>query len=367
MEKFQTNGLPGRTLLTQQGKEYLWFGGTDYLGMSYHDHFIELLKEGLDIYGSHYGSSRNGPVAPVIYQDAENALASFVGAPCSLTVSSGIWAGQLVTKVIETALRLYYNAPDAPIQNHVAPKTHPALWDVKPLHNDIEWENWVNRVSMAVSDSEANTIHILYFDSVGSPWVNLPDLQLLKNVAKEGKNVWIIADDSHGLGVTGQNGGGVYRELADLDGIKLIVCSSLNKALGVPGGVIFSESRVIEFIRSTPWFAGSSPIPPAYLYAMKQLMEFGEYDKALKVLKRNVLSLTDGSAEIRRFNYLSEYPVFCSMLQGLHEYLYSEEILVPCFSYPNADDAPVLRLVVNASHRPEDLDRLCLVLDRWRL
>ena len=54
---FTLNDTPGRTAIAN-GKEYLFFSGYSYLGMSHVPEFAELIKEGIDKYGWLFPSSR---------------------------------------------------------------------------------------------------------------------------------------------------------------------------------------------------------------------------------------------------------------------------------------------------------------------
>lgn len=88
-----TEELPGRTLISNH-EEYLWFGGTSYLGIPHHPQFKENFADAISRYGISWGSSRNNTVQLSIYEKAEIELANFAKMPAALTVSSGMWAGQ---------------------------------------------------------------------------------------------------------------------------------------------------------------------------------------------------------------------------------------------------------------------------------
>ena len=98
-ETLLTHSLPGRTVTLDSGEDFLWFSGTDYLGMGSNEAFGAYLAEGFARYGTHYGSSRNGSLRLAVYEDAEESLATYADAPAALVVSSGMWAGQLVMNV----------------------------------------------------------------------------------------------------------------------------------------------------------------------------------------------------------------------------------------------------------------------------
>ena len=61
------NKIPGRTVECN-GKEYLFFSGTSYLGMNSNKEFSHYLMEGMNSYGTNYSSSRNSNFQLKIYE-----------------------------------------------------------------------------------------------------------------------------------------------------------------------------------------------------------------------------------------------------------------------------------------------------------
>ena len=98
--------IPHRTIVIQD-QEYLFFGGTGYLGMHARSKFGDLVKKGLDLYGSNYGASRLGFELPVILA-AEEKLTSWIGAPSGVLVSSGTLAGRLILEVLGDEYMYHY-------------------------------------------------------------------------------------------------------------------------------------------------------------------------------------------------------------------------------------------------------------------
>jgi 7-keto-8-aminopelargonate synthetase-like enzyme len=81
-------------------EELLFFSGTSYLGMAVNPDFQALIKEGISIYGTNYGSSHTSNLRLEIFDQIENYLCTWTGAEASLTMSSGFLAGQLVAQWI---------------------------------------------------------------------------------------------------------------------------------------------------------------------------------------------------------------------------------------------------------------------------
>ncbi|MDQ6480955.1 pyridoxal phosphate-dependent aminotransferase family protein [Dyadobacter sp. LHD-138] len=363
MNIYPASHLPDRKVRLNNGKEYLWFSGTDYLGMGHHEGFLSYLKEGFSMYGTHFGSSRNNSLRLSIYEETEMALAKFSGAPAALTTSSGMWAGQLLVKELPGII--VSGLPDSllhlpKIHCYYAPDLHPALWGLEYICDDVSWEEWAQDTVWRIQNSDQDDIHIICSDSVGSPFVQSFDFSIFRQLPFS-RQIFLVVDDSHGLGVIGKDGTGVYQELSSFSQIRLIVTSSLNKAIGIAGGVILGDENVVETVRKSPFFAGASPVVPAYMYALKKLLDTNAYPEAHQRLLSNIQYVATRLKRTKLFVHKKDYPVFCSLDNKLFDHLEENEILCSCFSYPQPTDPPVTRLVISAIHQKEDLDRLAEV------
>jgi 7-keto-8-aminopelargonate synthetase-like enzyme len=359
-----TQQLPGRTVRFDSPTEtYLWFSGTDYLGMGHNEAFKAYLQEGIAQYGTHFGSSRNNTLRLAVYEEAEQLLAEWVGAKAALTVASGMWAGQLFMKVLETVL---LPETSAAATFHYAPRVHPALWGSTYHPASETWKHWAEVTRERIASSPTDSVHIVCTDSVASPWVEVYDFQEWLPVS-ERHRVWLVVDDSHGLGVLGADGKGIYQTLARAHPPeRLVVVASLNKALGIPGGVVLAAPALLDSIRLSPWFSGSSPSSPAYLYALGELIRSGAYGRAHTQLGVLTRQFAQQIQPLGLFEYFPDYPAFGSKDVGLHHFLKAQRVLTACFAYPTPTDPQLLRLVVSALHRPEDLDRVAELCQRYR-
>lgn len=353
MSILYTNSLPGRTVKIAD-KDWLWFSGTAYLGMGHHATFRRFLWEGIAQYGTNFGSSRNNNLRLQIYEEAETALAQFVGAPAALTVSSGMLVGQLVTKWIKNTILTQASAA-----GWYAPNVHPALWGANYLPVNEPINEWFSHLPERTRGSKAEHI-VIATDSVGSPQVSAIPWEWI-NQLPDSKQITILVDDSHGLGVFGAKGEGIYQELTKritCSNHNIIVVSSLNKALGIPAGVVLADLGVISSIRQMAMFSGASPSPPAYLYALQKACESGIYEVEHQKMLANTQYFMEKVKDLGLFSFFDNYPAFCSLKSGLHEFLKEHQILTASFSYPTPQDAPVTRLVVSSLHTPDDLDIL---------
>lgn len=337
-----TDTLPGRTLISNQ-QEYLWFSGTSYLGIPHHPQFRKNLVDAISRYGTSWGSSRNNTVQLSIYEKAEIELAGFAKMPAALTVSSGMRAGQLVIDFLKNEGNSFW----------FAPKTHPALWNGTVRPSKESYQSWAETIGSKISDSPHENI-VVCSDSVGSPYVEQFDFEWIKKLPVN-KKITVVIDASHSLGIN----------LPDIskDNIRLIITSSLNKAMGMPGGVIFSDKGLSAEIRQSPTFSGGSPMMPALLDAFVNSIEiFNEQRLKLFDNIRYFNSLIDKNSSL---DAIENYPVYCTSHPELHDFLKQHGILTARFPYPAAEDSPVTRLALSALHSEEDLEKLASAIKSW--
>ncbi|WKN45887.1 aminotransferase class I/II-fold pyridoxal phosphate-dependent enzyme [Tunicatimonas pelagia] len=345
----ETQALPGRTIVTE-GKERLYFSGTSYLGIHKNVIFQELLRDGFSQYGTGYSSSRSSNVQLSIYEESESWLASFVGAPSVLTFSSGYLTGQALVRTLDQGQRFVY-----------APQAHPALWRNEKDNVPGQYSEWVSHLEAKVGygDEEVvivtNSVDPLYAQPHSFAWVaHLPEY--LK--------VTLIIDDSHGLGVLGERGEGIYATVKQLTppNVSLVVVSSLGKALGVPGGVVLGDNSTVQQLKRSTYFVAASPAIPAYLHAMLRAEKL--YALLLTQLRENVQHFQSLIQNTDVFQYFGNYPVFYSSDQSLCEAL-SDQCVLSNFPYPNPDSDCITRVVISALHTRSDFDTLAQLVREY--
>ncbi|MEM9674121.1 MAG: aminotransferase class I/II-fold pyridoxal phosphate-dependent enzyme [Bacteroidota bacterium] len=338
----KTTSLPGRTIVVDE-RERLYFSGTSYLGIHKNSIFQELVRNGLEQYGTGYSSSRSSNVQLAVYEEAEDWLTTLTTATAALTFSSGYLAGQALIRTLDRGQRFVY-----------APKAHPALWRNEKDNIVGEFKKWVSHLEAKVGFGSkevvivANSVDPLYARKHSFDWVaHLPDYL----------EVTLVIDDSHGLGIMGEQGSGIYAMVKPLlpANVSLLVVSSLGKALGVPGGVVLGEESIIQALRESPYFAGASPVAPAYLSAM---LRSGKLYRSLRAqLEQNVRHFQTIVQETSVFHYFGTYPVFYSPDQNLCEAL-QDTCVLSHFPYPKPDSDCITRVVISALHTQSDLDTL---------
>ncbi len=180
----------------------------------------------------------------------------------------------------------------------------------------------------------------------------------------EDRIITLLVDDSHGLGVTGCDGGGVYATLRSLakSNVTVVVVSSLGKAFGVPGGVVLGPVSFINDLKSNPFFTAASPLPPAYLFAFVRAPSL--YQQARQQLFASVAYFQQQVAPLALFRSIAQYPVFYTADNALVEAV-APDCVLSSFPYPYPESNPITRVIVSSLHMPADLDRLGELLRKY--
>lgn len=335
--------FPGRKI-TSNNKEYLYFGGTAYLGVQTDKEFQNILIKNIKKYGSNYGASRKSNIRLSIYEEAENYLANWVGSESCIVQSSGYLAGQLVSGYFNTkAYALYY-----------APRTHAALYqtsgDAYIADNYTELKIELDRHL----ESQKESIPVIFIDTIDLFGANYPDFDGLKSLPLN--KCIVVADDSHGVGIVGMEGSGAYRALAALHPKELLVCCSLGKAMGLQAGAIFGKKHMIEKLSDTNFFAGASPPAPAYMATLLEAKTI--YDEKRNILKNFIALFQSKIGYPNNLKCLKEYPAFAYFDNKLTTYLEKNGLLVSSFKYPSERSKYVNRIVLSAHHKKKDIEYL---------
>ncbi len=339
---------PGR-LINIEGSSYRYFGGTSYLGVQTDPEFQELTIRTIRTYGSNYGASRRSNIQLQIYEQAERALAHWTGSESCVTMSSGYLAGQLVAS--------HFNNRDHKL--FYAPNTHSALYqsNAKPYTTYTS----LNIALREHLDQERNEIPVVFIDTIDFSGCNYPTFEILKSLPLS--SCILVADDSHGIGVVGMDGSGVFRTLSALPCKELVLCASLGKALGLQAGVICGTEKRLERIKTSDFFGGASPAAPFYLANFLGAMDL--YKNKRQQLQKNIVQFLSGLKNDSLLNYMPHYPVFGYSESLLTAHLRKAGIIVTDFRYPTEDAYATSRIVLTAAHEKDDIEILTTAINTF--
>lgn len=320
------------------GKEYLFFSGTSYLGVSMLPEFQELVFKNIKKWGISYGSSRNANLKLDIYQKGENYLRNFLNSEDAVTVSSGTLASQFALRALHNIVSDFYHMP----------KTHPSILPdtSSPVFVD-------SALNSSLKKLEHKTICIVA-DAIASLETDPFSFNFLQEISST-NTIYLLIDESHSLGVFGKYGDGISTTILTAKNLKIITVSSLGKAFGINGGVIAGAVDFINSVKKDPLFIGSAGMSPAFLESFMQSQQI--YTNQQEKLKRNIAFVSEKLSHLKEVTISNNYPVFFFKDAKIADYLYQRNILITNFYYP-ATTHKINRIVINANHTKEQLEQL---------
>lgn len=325
-----------------EGQPHLYFGGTSYLGLQTLPGFQKLLIKNIKRHGTNHGASRKSNIRFSVYDQAEKKLAAFCGAEACLSLSSGFLAGQLVSN--------HFNTSDHDC--FYAPRTHVAVHQ----RHTMNFETYNDLVKAVLNSGKTPVVFCDAIDFLGT---NYPDFEWLGKL--NASEVVLVADDSHGLGIIGEEGEGIFEQLSAYNFKDLVVCSSMGKGFGIQAGIILGSNTLINELKSTDWFAASSPASPAGMATFLEAQTI--YREQLRKLRDNLHFFISRITDLSHFQYMTEYPTFNYSNELLTETLFTNKIVVTDFKYPNEDSSTVSRIVLSAHHEQEDMEKLTQIIN----
>ena len=327
----------GRTVQIS-GKSFLYFAGTSYLGLHVHPDWQALIREGQARYGTHYGGSRLFTHVPDIYDRVEHFFARQTGFEEALLCASGSLAGQLIGRSVpQDAEVIYLDAHPAVDSGRFAVRCQSVDELLRRIEVTDKTSVWIFTNSVYPSKGVMRNWG----------WIG----QLTKD-----KRFTIVIDDSHGLGVLGKDGlGGLRLNPQWPNHIGIVGLFSVGKAYSTPGAIVLGKKEYISVLRRFPLWGGASPPPPGPLFA---LMEGRDLIHAARKRLTALVDYAERANAVYPVIHLRAFPVFGYEMVDLSEILYEKGVILSGFPYPTPDTSYTCRVVLNATHTVEDIDRV---------
>lgn len=326
-----------------EGKEYLYFSGTSYLGIGQDDDFLDILSDNLYL-GSNHGQSRINNIRLRVFDNFESHFAQNAGSEAAAVLSSGYLAGIAAWKSLHQNQDEVWIAPDA----------HPAVTPdncvAEAQFNFTQWKKACLERSEALSSRK-----ILIIGNAVDPFkAEIHKYDFVKEISNK-HEVSLLVDDSHAFGTFGKSIFGTYSELADL-AEQVVVSGSLGKGLGLPAGIILGTESHIEKIKSTPLFGGASPGSPAHLQTFID-MEF-RYLEQKQWLDDLCGIFALETANIPQMKGSRNFPAFVYSEDSWVKEMEKAGIITSSFHYPTASSPRINRIVLSAYHELGDIKYL---------
>ncbi len=328
------NDIPGR-ITNISGQVYLFFSGFAYLGMPSLPEFQELLREGVGKYGAVFPSSRVSNTRHQLYQDFELALSEQIGCQNSACFSSGYLAASAATQFLASKSNIFSLKHLHPALEHINLKKMPSVDAIVEVVNSSN-----EPCSIILESVNPLTGQLLNFD-----WL-----------LKIKRPVRVLVDDSHGIGVLGENGEGVKALLPGSDYLKYLICYSLSKAFSCEGGAVSGEDEDIQMVKTMPQFTAAAPMSPVMVHAWVKGQNL--FKKQLGELRENLSYFKNRIKKANEIQFDGKLPTCFLSDTTLYERAMRYRMLLSAFRYPTMNDPLLTRAIINALHTKEDLNQL---------
>ena len=351
------------------GRTFLNFSANDYLGLANHPALKVAAVRAVEKFGAGAGASRLicGSLAP--FHELEESLAAFKQTEAALTFSTGY------ATAVGTITALL-GKDDVIILDKLV---HASIVDAAKLsgakirvfaHNDLDdLEAKLKWATTTASHPSLATRHILIVtESVFSMDGDAAPLREMVAL-KDKHGAWLMVDEAHATGVTGEIGRGLASELGIGNRIE-IQMGTLGKALGASGGYICGSRALVDFLinRARSFIFSTAPVPAAAAAAVAgiQIAQSAEGENRRSQLRQHLAEFQSATG-IRQSAITG---AIVPLILGDEERavaaaakLRDQNIFVPAIRYPTvARGAARLRLTFSAAHSPADIAELVRAL-----
>lgn len=341
------------------GHSMLMVCSNDYLGLSQDPRVQQAGLPALEEFGTSCTGSRflNGTLA--LHESMEADLADFLDREAVLTFSTGFLGSlSVLSSLVGRHDRMYFDR-----------ENHASLYDgarlsygklVKFRHGDLEHlEHLLER------DKDKNGGKLIVTDGVFSMTGEIADVPRLVEIARE-YGARLLVDDAHSTGVLGPNGRGTPEHFGCEDEVDLII-GTFSKAFASVGGFLAGPADAVDYVKCTARpFIFTAALPPAQVAVTHKALEIlSSEPEHRENLWRRTSHFREGLSGLG-FNTLdSEGPIVpvCIGEQGKTIQVWDDIWDAGVFALPALPPAVpegecLIRMAVNASHTPEQIDRV---------
>jgi 8-amino-7-oxononanoate synthase len=374
---------PPGPVMRIDGREYLYFVGTGYLGLQAHPEVIRAACEAAQRYGLHSATSRAGFGNTPPTLSVERRAAEFFGSEASFYFPAGYAGNSILLRAVESGFDAVFLDEHSHycVCEAVSQSGRPAFRfrhrDAADLADNLRTHLQPGQRPLVMTDGVF---------SVRGTIAPLADyVATLANHPGAG----LLVDDAHGVGVLGHRGRGTLEYFGLFDDhvnteimsplsqrergdCAVFLCATLSKALGGYGGIIPGSQRFVEHVRrASHWYDGATAPPAPVTAASARALELIQADPDLRArLWSNVRRLKDGLRAMGFDVDDTPVPIICLVIgdaenmRRIQQELMRRGIAIAYIAaYSGLSAAGGLRIAVFATHTEEMIQRF---LDEFR-
>lgn len=347
------------TVSLEGGGELINFCSNNYLGLADHPELIAAAKTAMDERGYGLSSVRFICGTLDVHRHLEQSLSEFLKMEDTILYSSCFDAN---AGLFETLL----TSEDVIISDRL---NHASIIDGVRLckaQRKVYGNNNMDELREQLRRSQGARFRLIATDGVFSMDGLTANLAAICELADE-YDALVMVDDSHGVGVLGETGGG-SPQLRGVEGRIDILTGTLGKALGgASGGYTCGHKTVIEWLRqrSRPYLF-SNALAPAVLGASLKALEliqreesrdwFGKLSSLTDLLRQKLQAL--GFSLIEGVHPIVPVMIRDAVLaKTMASELLERGLLVTALAYPVVPKGSTrIRLQVSLSHSQEQIE-----------
>lgn len=341
------------------GQRLVTFGGCNYLGLAQHPRVTAAAGHAIARFGLSTSASRETTGNTLVHQDLETTLTNFCGHDAGLLVPDGYIAN---LAAMQALARL--GVRDAAVDE----RAHASLRDAAAMagmrvhpfrHRDADDAG--RAIERCPGPAVLATDSVFAADGAIAPAIDLQEAVRPQD--------HLLLDDCHGFGVLGRNGRGLADELGLRSG-RLLVTTTLAKALGCAGGMVMGSTTIIDAARmhSTAYIC-TTPCSPVLAAAALEAIRVLEDEPSLhQRLRANTVSLRGLLADHFGVDPTAPAPIIAftagtpDHMRIIHRDALDAGVLAPLVEYPGGPAPLYFRLAVSACHTENQIELLSQTL-----
>lgn len=347
--------------LQADGRQYLNFSSNDYLGLSHHPQIVCAWQQGAERFGVGSGGSGHVSGYSIVHQALEEELAQWLGYSRALLFISGFAANQAVIAAL-------MGKNDRIVADRLS---HASLLEAASLspatlrrfiHND---PLHLTRLLAASCPGQQLVVTegVFSMDGDSAPLAEI-------HAEAQRQDAWLLVDDAHGIGVTGEEGrGSCWQQQVKPE----LLVVTFGKGFGVSGAAILCSDSVAEYLlQFARHLIYSTSMPPAQAQALRAALAVirsregdERREKLAMLIQRFRAGMTTPDLVLANSNSAIQPLIVGDNAKALQlaQRLRDRGCWVTAIRPPTVPVGTArLRLTLTQAHEPQDIDRLLEVL-----
>jgi 8-amino-7-oxononanoate synthase len=343
--------------LSCNDKSVINFCSNDYLGLANHYDVINAFKSAADKYGVGSGSAHLICGHSSAHHALEEELAAFTGRDRALLFSTGYMANL-------GAISALVSRGDTVFEDRL---NHASLLDGGIL-SGAKFKRYAHANTDHLDNllAKADGNKLIVTDGVFSMDGDTAPLQILSDVAKK-HSAWVMADDAHGFGVLGANGGGILEQTGLRQDDVQVLVGTLGKAFGTFGAFVAGSEALIEtLIQKARPYIYTTALPAAIAEATRASLKIIQAESWRREKLKSLVNRFRAGAEHLGLPLMVSSSPIQPVLVGhpekamdISNSLLSQGFLISAIRPPTVPlNSSRLRITFSAMHEEQQIDQL---------